>query len=223
MSDNESNKATEGKGKLLIIFAVVFLLVFCISSVGVTLFITTRESTDTSSEGEGKEKKEEVSEEKNNEDESNDDESKEEEKENDLEEDSNDKINKISKSESINGLKLTVSSYQDNVQPENEFVTPGEGMKYVSVEVNLVNEKAESSITPILTDFILEDSKKNRYEATFLLESIKTPYFEQKTLEKGKSIKGWITFEVDIDTEKYTLYYKPDLFADEQISIKLYE
>lgn len=104
----------------------------------------------------------------------------------------------------LDGLKLSVNEFDMEYMPEDDFYYPGTDMKYVAVELHMVNDSNE----PVYYsdyNFKLKDSDNYSYDVVF--GGAKQPTFSSGSLAVGQELRGWITYEVPANETVFSLLY----------------
>jgi hypothetical protein len=109
---------------------------------------------------------------------------------------------------------LDISEYQS----DNEFAQPTEGNKYMAVDVELENSDNQP-IDYNVYDFEIQDENSYTYKQALIGD--KEPRYSSGTLQPGRKIRGFITFEVPNESARFELIFTPDLFSASQIIIDL--
>ncbi|MCA9385970.1 DUF4352 domain-containing protein [Candidatus Dojkabacteria bacterium] len=122
----------------------------------------------------------------------------------------------IGQTTQINGHAITVHAVDNSVALTNDTLQPG--IKSYAVEVSITNTE-NTPFTPTTSHFQLFDEKGYTYIPSTTIP--KKPDFISRTLDEGDTVRGWLTFEVQQDSDSYTLTYKPDLVQSEIISFVL--
>jgi hypothetical protein len=105
----------------------------------------------------------------------------------------------------INNQEITVMEFDDDVTEDSSYSSPKFGYKFVAVDVKIINNSTYSKYVSAY-DFSIKDEEGYDYESTY--KETKTPRLAGKTISKGKSLRGWITFEVPEDAQELTLNYE---------------
>ena len=126
---------------------------------------------------------------------------------------------KINDTVELGDMQLVVYALEENLTTDNMFVEPQDGMKFVAVDVKVTNV-GDTSRSVSEYGFSLGD--KENYSYDYYYYAVKEPEFDSKTLDKGMSVRGWITFEVRNDSSNFTLFYEPDFWSNQTIQVELF-
>ncbi len=105
----------------------------------------------------------------------------------------------------IDNQEVTVMEFDDEVTEASSYSSPKFGYKFVAVDVKIVNNSTYGKYVSAY-DFSIKDEDGYDYESTY--KETKTPRLAGKTISKGKSLRGWITFEVPEDADELVLNYE---------------
>lgn len=118
----------------------------------------------------------------------------------------------------LGNTTLRVNEFLDNVQSEQEFIDPGQGKKFVSVDVS-VGFKGNGSQYIGIYDFILQG--EDEYTYTPSIFEVKSPEFHGADLSRGETVRGWLTFEVPEDQDEFVLSFEPGFLSTEKAKVSL--
>lgn len=104
----------------------------------------------------------------------------------------------------LNGVGLTVKSIQD--YEGTTYSQPAAGKKFVALDV-LIENNSGSSIDVNPLNFSLKDSDSYEYQPSYFAPD---PLLNLSTLENGKSVRGYIGYEVPEDANLVELKYEVD-------------
>jgi len=110
----------------------------------------------------------------------------------------------VEETANLDGLKLSVNEFDMEYMPEDDFYSPDTDMKYVAVELYMVNDSDESVYYSDY-NFKLKDSDNYSYGVVF--GGAKQPTFSSGTLPAGQEHRGWITYEVPAKETVFSLLY----------------
>lgn len=111
---------------------------------------------------------------------------------------------------------VTAYSITDYTEP-NQFLQPKAGNKYVNVDISIENAGTEA-ITVNVLDFALQDS--DGYSYTNAATS-KEPYLTVETVQPGRKVRGFISYEVPSGASGFELVYTPSWWSTGQVIIDL--
>ncbi len=100
-----------------------------------------------------------------------------------------------------NGGLITIKEACDLIS-RNEFIQPGDGMKFVGFDIFIDNEKGESDINRslFLGSFEIKASEGFKYNPS--IWNVAEPKIDiNATIEKGDILRGWITVKVKKNTK----------------------
>lgn len=113
---------------------------------------------------------------------------------------------------------VTIYSLANYVE-SNEFLQPKYKNRYVSVDVSVENDGTEAiNVNPF--DFILQDSNSYSYDNA---PTTKKPNLTLTTIQPGRKIRGFISYEVPKDALGFELIYTPNWLSSGQIIVNLGE
>ena len=115
----------------------------------------------------------------------------------------------------LEGVTLTVNA-KENYFPDNDIMSAKQGYRYYAVDVTLSNHSGKT-ISYNVMYFTLQDDKSYTYTYT----PGKDPFLNCGDLENGRSVRGWITFEVPVASKNYTLIWKTGLIEAKQLLFRL--
>lgn len=115
----------------------------------------------------------------------------------------------------INGVTISVNA-KENYVSDSSIIQPKQGSKYFAIDVTIVNNSGKTISYNVL-DFTLQDGQAYTYTYT----PGKDPFLNCGDLERGRSVRGWITFEVPAASSNYTVIYKPSMVGKDQLILKL--
>lgn len=116
----------------------------------------------------------------------------------------------------LDGKAVVVNSVKP-YKNKNQFMTPKEGSKVVSVDVSLKNNSSDSYNYNVL-DFRLQDNQDYTY--TNSVSDIE-PYITTGVIQPGQTTRGYITYEIPEENEPIKLTYTPSFFGTSQVIIEL--
>lgn len=110
---------------------------------------------------------------------------------------------------------IKVIKYEDNAKIENEFVSPKDGFKFLSYEIQVDNTKGTEKLTLFASgSFKLKDGDSYVFEAKPIVG--KEPMFNpSNSIGIGDIVKGWVTFEVPVNTKYNRCKIKYDFLGTE--------
>jgi len=101
----------------------------------------------------------------------------------------------------------------------NQFLQPESGNKFVAVDI--VHKNSGDDPTDYnMFDFQLQDNKGYTYQPA---STDKEPRFGSGTLQKGRQVRGFLTFEIPKKNKVKELIFTPSFWGTDQIIIKLTE
>lgn len=113
---------------------------------------------------------------------------------------------------STGGFKVTVYGFKDPQPPVNEFMTPGPGMRYVSVDVQMTNPGSKQQRFSSMLGFRLIDGQNRQYNENFMDAGL-TPGAPGGEFAAGQSVRGYVAFEVPDGTSGLKLRAQGNLTA----------
>lgn len=117
----------------------------------------------------------------------------------------------------IDGLEMSILDYDENYVPVDEFEQAEDGMKYIAVELNLENY-SQNSIYYSDYNFKVKDTDGYSYQTTSF--GTKEPVLGYGTLNIDDTVRGWVTFEVPLEVNEFTLVYSGS-FGDKSVEFSL--
>ena len=115
----------------------------------------------------------------------------------------------LSQSYDCENVYLTINKngiYRSN---NESFFQPTSGHKYYYLDITVLNNR-QNQISYNLFDFTLKDEEGYQYTPTFCDLS---PAFGSGYLSPSEKARGFVVFEVLINSNGYKLLYQPDLFS----------
>jgi hypothetical protein len=102
----------------------------------------------------------------------------------------------VGSTDNTSGFDVTLLQYVDQWQSTNQFETPSAGMRYVAVELNIVNTHDEVQPFSTLLGLELIDSLGQRWNIA--LAGSDLPRLDTD-VAPGSNVRGWQVFEVPAD------------------------
>jgi hypothetical protein len=106
--------------------------------------------------------------------------------------------------------RVTILRFVDNVQSNNQFLTPAEGKKWVGFEV-VIENVGTAQVTSL--GWTLRDSKSIEHERAYVVgasgSQVDVVYSD---LTPGGKKQGWVYFEIDADASVAWLRADPNPF-----------
>jgi hypothetical protein len=102
----------------------------------------------------------------------------------------------VGSTDNTSGFDVTLLQYVDQWQSTNQFESPSAGMRYVAVELNMVNTRDEVQTFSTLLGLELIDSLGQRWNIA--LAGVDLPKLDGD-VAPGSNIRGWQVFEVPAD------------------------
>lgn len=111
---------------------------------------------------------------------------------------------------------LIIYNVADYTEP-NEFMQPKEGNKFIIVDAYNENQSSEP-ISYNLFSFEVQDNNNYKYQPT---TTTKEPSFSSGTLQPGRSVRGFVVFEVPVSVTSLELIYTPNWTDFSQTIVKI--
>lgn len=106
--------------------------------------------------------------------------------------------------------RVTILQFVDNVQSDNQFLTPAEGKKWVGFEV-VIENTGSKQVTSL--GWTLRDSKQLEHEREFVVSAQGSQVdIIYSDLTPGGKKQGWLYFELDADASVAWLRADPNPF-----------
>lgn len=119
-----------------------------------------------------------------------------------------DRVYKVGEQLNADGLKVTMDSAEEWIS-DNEFVEPEKGNKFIRVFFTIKNERGKDQyISCVDFDCYADDVA---CDMSFYGDN----QLSTKTLSNGKTMKGYIYYEVPKDSKKITIEYETNWWTDE--------
>lgn len=114
--------------------------------------------------------------------------------------------------------QIKVNEVTDPVKPQNEFVTPAEGTRYVAVNATVSNKSSKAETVSSIMCFDLRDKEGQKFESTITGEGAQL----DGEVPAGGKLKGNVTFEVPTSVKGgLELHFKCDLLSSGSAIISL--
>ncbi|MBW6474358.1 MAG: DUF4352 domain-containing protein [Anaerolineaceae bacterium] len=120
---------------------------------------------------------------------------------------------------SINNTTLVVLGWV-NVEP-NEFMPPDEGMKFIGVELLLINESNSSKSISTLMQMSLKDEKDQKYNVDLFAASSLSGGNLDGELVPGERVRGKVGFEVPEDVQNLQFVFDAAFFSSGKVFVDL--
>jgi len=104
---------------------------------------------------------------------------------------------------------MQVTTYEEKAYYNSAF-RPESGNKLIAVEF-LLSNIWQSKVEYNALEFKIMD--ENSYEYRTVTFGFKKPYFSSGDVQSGRKERGWITFEVPKNSNKFEVKYTPGLFT----------
>lgn len=114
---------------------------------------------------------------------------------------------------------LTVLGWED--VPGNDFTTPEEGNKFISVEAIIVNQSEETISISTIIQMQLKDGLNQVYDVDFLASTVIDSGGLDGELAAGESVRGKVGFQVPVESSDLQLTYTAGLFDTSKVFINL--
>jgi Domain of unknown function (DUF4352) len=98
----------------------------------------------------------------------------------------------------------------DDYKPSDEMMAAKAGMKMVVVEVEYSNTTTDKQINANPTDWSVSDNEGYSYDYGSSSDT-KEPSLNDKTLNPGGKVKGWLTFEIPKANKLVKAQFRPGL------------
>lgn len=130
-----------------------------------------------------------------------------------------DEVFKVGDKVELGDWQIVVHAVTDPVVPTNEFITPDEGNRWVTVDTEVFNQSSEPSSVSSILCFELQDSENRNYDITITSES--TTASLDGEVDAGASRRGDLSFEVPEAATGLKLRFKCELFSSGTATIEL--
>lgn len=114
--------------------------------------------------------------------------------------------------------QLKVEKVTDPLKPQNEFLEPAKGKRWVRVLAKVDNKSSDPQTVSSLACFDVRDSESKKYTVTLTGDSDSQLDGE---VAPGESLKGNVDFEVDKNAKGLVLYFKCDFLSDGSAKVAL--
>lgn len=118
----------------------------------------------------------------------------------------------------LGDYQLTVNGVVDPQEPVSEFLSPAEGMRWVSIDVTVENTSAEPAPFSSLLSFELQDADAFTY--TQALTDVE-PQAPDGEIPAGGKKRGFMVYEVPAEASGLTLLFTGDLLSTGTATIQL--
>lgn len=116
-------------------------------------------------------------------------------------------------------LEAAVLSVNADYAPNNDYIRPDAGNKFVGVELQVKNTGTESETLSTLLQFKLRDASNAQYDIDVF--GVPDPRFPDGELAAGDTNRGWIGFEVPDDAGGLKFVFDADVFGEGRITWEL--
>ena len=116
----------------------------------------------------------------------------------------------VGSTDNTSGFDVTLLQFVDQWQPTNEFEAPSPGMRYIAVELDMVNTDDEVQTFSTILGLEVVDSLGQRWNPAFA--GFDLPQLGGDVVP-GTNIRGWQVFEVPVDATGLQLRVKGSITA----------
>jgi hypothetical protein len=116
---------------------------------------------------------------------------------------------KIGQPVTLGSWQVTALSAKNPFKPKNTFEKPDAGMKYVTVDTQVVNNGSESGTVSSIGCFKMRDGTGQEYNLAFLTDVPKPPDGE---VAPGGKIRGTLSYQVPSGAKGLMLVFNCELF-----------
>lgn len=114
---------------------------------------------------------------------------------------------------------ISINNVENPYVEKNQYSKPGEGNKFIAVEVSYQNNTSDKTISYNPFDWKLFDGEGYNYESSWTAS--KKPDLSSGDINPGSKVRGWITFEVPIKSENFKIKFTPGFWDNANVEIKL--
>lgn len=118
------------------------------------------------------------------------------------------------------GRDITITSVERNTYTDNQFYKADAGKEFIKVNV-IIDNKSDKNISYNTYDWKIQDSEGVIQDVDAGLQYTVDGALDSGELAPGGKKTGDLYFEVPKDDTGLVLHYKPSLWANETINIKL--
>ena len=114
-------------------------------------------------------------------------------------------------------MRITLNGIADPWIPDNQFIQPPAGIRYVAFEVTIENTGGTGTHVSNPFNLELTDVQDFAYAAAFFGPQ---PALRAVRLGSGQKTRGWVTFEVNAEAPLKLLRYDPKISTTNDIEFQ---